>query len=426
MGNYKHLSLTERCIIERCLTFGYSMKETAKQINRNPTTVSREVKNHRTFIKNRKIRCASNYACKKHKICGNNICMPACKTCLLVDCREVCDDFAPIGCKKLDRPPYVCNNCTRQDFCEYEHAYYNAHKANAAYLSELSASRKGARVDDEKLAQINALITPLLRNGQSLSHIFSYHADELTCSRKTIYNYIDRCLFDARNIDLPRKVRYKRRKTKPAPTAEYQYRIGRTYDDFKAYIKDNPDVGVVEMDTVKSGREKGKVLLTMILVKYDFMFIFLLDSATQECVEEVFAYLQKAFGLAIFRRTFPVILTDNGGEFKNPRALENTRFGAPCTQIFYCDPMASWQKPHIERNHTFIRRVIPKGNSLDNFTQADMTLLANHINSVARDSLGGECPYAVARKFLGPKIPHVLGLRRIEPDNVILKPTLLK
>jgi len=241
-----------------------------------------------------------------------------------------------------------------------------------------------------------------------------------------MYNYIDRSLFDVRNIDLPRKVRYKRRKQKPSEPFDYKYREGRTYEDFKKYIADNPDVGVVEMDTVKGRREKGKVMLTMVFVKYDFMLIFLLEAATQECVTEVFRFLLKSLGLSVFRRVFPVILTDNGAEFKNPYLLESTDYGEPLTRIFYCDPNASYQKPHIERQHEIIRRVIPKSKPLDGFTQQDMTLLANHINSFSRDSLGGLCPYIAAREFLGTKFPRILNFKRVMPDDVILNPSLLK
>lgn len=191
-------------------------------------------------------------------------------------------------------------------------------------------------------------------------------------------------------------------------------------------MESHPELDVVEMDTVKGRREKGKCLLTMIFTKYDLMLIFLIESASQKCVQAVFDELNEKLGTEIFQRLFPVILTDNGGEFKGPDSLENTDYGVKRTNIFYCQPMASWQKPHIERSHEFIRQVIPKGVSMDNFTQADITLMTNHINSVSRDSLGGLCPYDSAKAFIGRKLPKILGLQKIAPDDVTLRPTLLK
>ncbi len=165
--------------------------------------------------------------------------------------------------------------------------------------------------------------------------------------------------------------------------------------------------------------------MTLIFTKYDFMLLFLLETASQQCVEEVFDMLRNKLGLETFRKFFPVILTDNGSEFKDPLSIERSPFGSLCTNVFYCDRMAYWQKPHIERNHEFIRQVLPKGKSFDNLTQKDVTLLANHINSISRDSLDGMCPYDAAKAFMARKLPSVLGLKKIPADMVLMRPSLL-
>lgn len=105
----------------------------------------------------------------------------------------------------------------------------------------------------------------------------------------------------------------------------------------------NPDLPVVEMDTVKGGRNKGKVFLTMIFRRTSFMLIFLMNDGTQDSVIQIFDSLTEILGVSLFKRLFPVILTDNGVEFKNPQALEHTRTGLSRTRVFFCDPQASWQ-----------------------------------------------------------------------------------
>jgi len=89
------------------------------------------------------------------------------------------------------------------------------------------------------------------------------------------------------------------------------------------------------------------------------------------------------------------------------------------TALFYCDPMASWQKPHIEKNHEFIRYVIPKGRSLNSYTQEDMTLLMNHINSVRRPSLNYQSPYELVtandQDMLA--LMNLLKMHLIPPDS---------
>jgi len=61
---------------------------------------------------------------------------------------------------------------------------------------------------------LDQLISPLLKKGQSIAHIYANHAAEIPCCRKTIYNYIDRGLFQARNVDMRWRVRYKARRKK--------------------------------------------------------------------------------------------------------------------------------------------------------------------------------------------------------------------
>lgn len=419
--NRKHLDLTDRCIIEKGLVLEHSFREIAASLDCSPSTVMREVRNNRVFVTSSKTNCANFGGCMKRKICGNSTCFNSCKACREYDCHAICKDFKPFHCSRPDHAPYVCNSCENRSFCPKEHAVYSVHKAEAKGRERLSCARRAIHTPNEKIAELNVLITPLILNGQSLNHIYANHSGEICVARRTLYDYIDKCVFDVRNIDLPRKVRYKR--AEPAPC---KYRQGRTYEDFKEFVKRNPDLNIVEMDTVKGRREKGKCLLTMNFVKYDLLLAFIIDSASEKCVRQVFDYLSDKPSPEIFERLFPVILTDNGGEFKDPESLEFTSYGSQRTRVFFCDPMASWQKPHIERSHEYIRQIIPKGITMDDFTQDDITLMLNHINSLSRDSLNGSCPFDAAKQLLGRKLPKLLGLKKIPPDNVILRPSLLK
>ena len=63
---------------------------------------------------------------------------------------------------------------------------------------------------------------------------------------------------------------------------------------------------------------------------------------------------------------------------------------------------------------------------MHNLTEEDVRLMTCHINSVARDSLNGRTPFDLAEMLLSEKVLTSLGLRRVSPDHVILKPALLK
>ena len=423
----KHLSFTERCLIEQFLCLGFTFHDIADRLDRQTSTISREIKNNRTFINPRNANCVHYHDCHKRLLCTECTSDSVfCKICREKNCNTVCDRFEACHCTRLDKAPFVCNHCSRRSGCTKQHAYYNARKADARSHAVLSLSRQSIHLDEQEIRDLNELVTPLIRNGQSPSHIFMNHQEELGISKTTLYDYINRGILDVRNIDLPLKVRYKKRKVKRKESFQYKYREGRTYEDFKRYMEMHPDDGVVEMDTVIGKREKGKCLLTMIFVKYEFMLIFLLERCSQECVQEVFEYLQQALGLEVYRRLFPVILTDNGKEFMNPGFMETTVFGAPCSNVFYCDAMASWQKPHVENNHHLIRRILPKGTSFETLDQAQVTLMMNHINNYARENLDGKSPYECFRPYIGSKTVKLLGLRKIASEQVCLKPSLLK
>lgn len=432
----KQLSLSERIVIERMLCQDFTFATIARHLNRSPSTISREVRNHRGFVE-RFTPEGKNDCVLKHTCLRNNICEDApthgcyfyrCKTCPDHSCFLLCDAYVSEHCPRLDKPPYVCTNCKhRKRGCNHIHAYYTAHRAHAEYTNQLSSSRKGIRKTREELDEIARIIEPLIERGQSPAHICATHSEELGISERTLYNYIDSCAFSVRNIDLPKKVVYRRRRKKKVLTRfEYKYRIGRTYEDFRSYIKANPDLPIVEMDTVKGSRTKGKVLLTMIFRKSSFMLIFLMPDGTQESVISVFDALTRLLGIELFQRLFSVILTDNGVEFKDVTSLEYDPSGLPRTRLFYCDPQASWQKPQVENNHKFIRRILPRGKSLDHLNTSDVLLITSHINSVIRDNLKNKCPFDLMVSEDEKKLLSLLQLRPIPPDEVVLKPALIK
>jgi IS30 family transposase len=314
-----------------------------------------------------------------------------------------------------------------QKRCRLNKAYYTAHRAHAAHQKALREAHCGVRRTPKQLREIAEIIEPLIAKGQSLNHICATHGDELGISERTLYNYIDQNVFKVRNIDLPQKVVYRQRRPKKVLTKlEYQYRQGRTYEDFKSYVEANPDLSIVEMDTVKGGREKGKVFLTMIFRKTSFMLIFLMKDGTQDSVIQVFDTLTELLGVALFKRLFSVVLTDNGVEFKNPNALEHTRTGLIRSHVFFCDPQASWQKPQVENNHRLIRRILPKGAAFNKLTVADVSLICCHINSVLREHLNNKTPFELMESADERKLLSALNLSPIPPDEVILSPKLIK
>lgn len=93
----------------------------------------------------------------------------------------------------------------------------------------------------------------------------------------------------------------------------------------------------------------------------------------REYIERVFNMLEYELGNELFEKTFPIILTDNGAEFGNPLSLEFNEEGIGRTRIFYCNPRVSHQKGMLEKNHEFIRYVLPNGTPLKDFYKQILT-----------------------------------------------------
>ena len=228
------------------------------------------------------------------------------------------------------------------------------------------------------------------------------------------------------NIDLPKKVTYKVRSSNSSDTVDKAIYEGRTYKDFQAFLKEFPDTRVTEMDTVLGCEGSRKVLLTFHFDCCSLMMAYLMDSKEVRHVKAVFDSIEHDIGTFLFSTAFSLILTDRGGEFQTPDALECGEDNLIRTSIYYCDPMCSWQKPHCEKNHEYIRKICPKGTSFDDCSQEDITRMMSHINSAPRQSLGGLSPLTLAKLMLPKELLNCFGLSEISSDEIILTPELLK
>ena len=300
---------------------------------------------------------------------------------------------------------------------------------------QLSESRSGISLDEEEIKRIDDIVSPLVLQGQSIHHICCANKDSIMTSERTIYTYVNDLVLTVKNIDLPRKVRYRpRRKAKTCLKVDKTCTIGRNYSDFLAFMERVEHSAVVQMDTV-IGRQGGKVMLTLSSVSSSFMLAYIRDANTSKSVTEIFQQLWEVLGKKYFKELFPVILTDNGSEFSDPIAIE---FGPEAgaqrersneedrrTHLFYCHPSSPFEKGAIENNHEFIRRILPKGSSFDSLAQSDIQLMLNHINSYRRKKLNNKSPYETLAFLHGEEILRRLKAELIPSREIILKPELL-
>ncbi len=431
-GNQKHLLLDNRISIEKGLDSSTPLRRIAMQLEKDPTTIAKEIKKHRTLQPHNSFnepsnKCAIFRECSKKDICGifAPVCRRLCKLC--GHCNSHCSDFIPKSyhCPKLDKAPFVCNGCDKKIGCRLDKAYYRASTSQKQYKTMLIEARTGINISAEDLTRLDEFITPLILQGHSPYMILQNHP-EIHLSEKTLYNYIDMGALSIKNIDLPKKVVYKVRSDHSSEANNSAIYEGRTYKDFLELMKLYPDLPITEMDTVVGCEGSHKVLLTLHFSSCTFMAAFLLDNKEAASVEAVFDTMDRTLGTELFSQIFPAILTDRGGEFQHPGKLECGVSNIVRTSIYFCDPMCSWQKPHCEKNHVYIRKICPKGTSFDDMTQEDITLMMSHINCTPRQSLGGLSPLALARLMLPKQLLDHLAFHEIPTDEIILTPELLK
>lgn len=394
----KHLSMNNRIDIEKYLNFGFNFTEISRLLDKSISTISYEVKNRKVRIKKK-----NPYSNSKDYICP-----------------------------KLIKAPYICNSCESKHSCRKTRYEYFSKDADALYRNTLINSRTGIDMNAQEFNNLNNIIKQDSNKGHSFYMIVNNHKDSIKCTPRTLYNYYHKEYLDINGLNLPRIVRYKeRKKEKELRIRNTKIRENRTYQDFLKYkeeffIKNGYDALVVQMDTVEGPKEDNQsCLLTLLFVYSNFLMAFKMTDKTIKSVCEVFDYLKDLLGNELFSELFQIILTDNGSEFFDPDYIENNGLYDK-SKVFYCDPRASQQKGSLEVTHEYIRRFIPKGNSFNDYSQEQITLMVNHINSVPREKYEGLNSFKVQQVFASDKFFKSLGFKEIYMFDVNLKPSLLK
>lgn len=408
-----HLTLNERKIIQAGIENGATKADIARTISKDATTVAKEIRRHREFKPrntfNRPVVCANMKVCAKKKYCAKK-----------------CEQHEEPKCNRRDKSPGACNKCPDAKKCHLDRYFYNAQTADKAYRHELSDCREGVNLTTKERDAIGQIIAPLLKQGQSVHQILSAHP-EIKQSQRAIYYYIDAGHFKEQGVDnfsLKEKVNRKPRKSKLKKRKEPANYDNRKYADFLRFKTEHPEIPVVEMDTVYND-VSGPYLQTFIFEKVPFMFGFLHERRNSESMAGSINLLQERLGYALFSKMFSLILTDRGTEFEIFSLFELDENGESRLNIFYCDPMQSSQKPHVENGHNYVRDIIPNGYPLGDLTQDNINKMFSHINSTPRLSLGDKSPFEVFSFLYGSNVPGLLNISEISRDDVILKPSLI-
>lgn len=436
----KHMDLEQRNLISNIIatnrnpdgSMKISLASIGRMVGKDPTSISKEVKNRRITRahvrdltpKNYCVMCKNREDCNARNVCSTR-CGELCRSCSL--CFDLCPSFEIRDCRHTSHFPWVCNGCAKRVHCRLPHYYYQPKTAQAEYESLKSECREGINMSLSEFSTMNQIVSDGLKKGQSIAHIVEANKDQIPVSQRQIYTYLHKDLFYAGIMDSRRIPKMKPRKKKDENTTVVRKaKIGRTFEDFQELLMQDLSLVFFQIDTVE-GKQGGKVLLTLHCVKTHFQFAFLLDSKHSINVVRTFDHIQNVLGMQTFQLLFSVLLADNGTEFSDIQGIElDATTGEKRSSIYFCHPNSAFEKGACEKNHELIRCIIPKGTSMDHLTQDKINLMMSHINSYKRKSTDFSTPYDLFCATYGQGILDTLRISRIPENEVMLRPALLK
>lgn len=354
MKTWKHLDIENRKVISSCISHNYKLINISKILNYDPRGISREVKRNRIPI-----------------------------------------DFpnaTSSNCPTLKRWPYVCTNCkNRYKKCPFIKFKYDAKIAQRKANANLINSRKGIDINNDEFNKLDSIIKKGVDENKSIYQIKIENKDQIDKSITTLYRYINNGILTTKRIDLPRAVKFKKRKH----NKKYEYsenkeidRTGHTYLDYLSYIHKNPRVNVWQLDFLGAIKTDSKNILSFIFPEVHFTLLDIIKNPNSTKVVKFFDDLEEKIGTEAFIELIPVILTDRDPCFSDILGICFSKItGEERCKIFFCDPYVSNQKPHVENINGQIRKFFPKGKSVDKYTKNDIrqinkTLLNTPIRSL--------------------------------------------
>jgi len=424
----KALTLDDRISLDKIIStnrnpngsFKLLLNTVGEMLEKDPTTLSKEVRNRRSKIQSKTYCYAGSYCfqCNKNKTCTK-----------INEVRKYqmrCTDFEQMICIYLKKFPWVCNGCKKSGVCRLPKSYYNPKLSQAEYETTLVDSREGVNMTLEEFNAIDEVISTGLMRGQSPAHIIN--SNDLPISLSFVYKQLHNGYFKADKFNTHRMLRLRPKAKKRSNSLVLRKeKIGKHYNDFLELLKEDTSITYVEMDTIIGKTKDSKCVLSLHIPKIKFQFYFLLNKKEATEVVNKLNEMQNIIGIDNYTKIFGIILTDNGSEFTDIQGIETEpETGEVRTNLYFCHPGASGEKGSCERNHELFRYILPKGTSFKELTQEQLNLVTSHVNSYKRKSTDYSSPIELFRAYFGPEILERLNISLVEPNSVTLTPELLK
>lgn len=302
----KHFSQEDRVRMETLLNEGFSFNQIAKRLGKHRCSVGREFKNGIVQVKN------TNYK-------------------------------------------------------KYESEFWEKYSAKQA--QETTGTRKVCCYKIDKFSGLAEKIYQMICKDKFSPAVTAERIGNTVCC-KTIYNYIERRIVKAKNIDLWLKLRRRAKKTSPK---NYKRILGNSIELRPAEVLTRKTFGHLEADLVIGKREQDEVLLTLIERKTRHGFVFKIPNRRAETVLSVL----KDF---VQNRPWAKSITfDNGSEFALVHTLQ--------IPTYFAHPYSSWERGSNENFNGMLRRFIRKNTAISKYTDTQISQAVEWINNYPRKLL---------------------------------------
>lgn len=370
MKNWEHLNFEQRKIIANLLSHGAKLCEIADLVQKDPTSISKEIKRNRVVT-------------KQHH--DNNK-----KT-----------------CKKTLHYPYCCNHChLKYTTCPFDQFKYEAKSAQQKADYNLKHSRIGINMNEEEFKYLDETIKNGVDNKESIYHIVKSNPN-INVSVPTVYRYINEKKLTTQRMDLPYAVTYKKRKQ----NKKYDYsnnkidRSNRTFLDYLVFKREHPNLFSIQMDFLGSIKTDSNSILTLTIPDLHFVLLFSVNKPNSNKIVSIFNEIENALGVNDFAKVIPCILTDRDPCFSDFIEIEFSHLtGEQRTHLFFCDSFTSCQKGNVENMNKQLRKFFKKGTSVDCYSKEEIRSINITILKTRVASLNGFTPMEAFIKVYGKHI----------------------
>ncbi len=198
---------------------------------------------------------------------------------------------------------------------------------------------------------------------------------------KTVYNAIHHGDLPITIGDLPYRRMRRKSKTYTQQRKAYTARKNTSIEKRPTEVEDRLVASHMEIDLVVGGVGTMHCLLTLTERKTRMLYIERLSSHTQKAIQRAIKKIMKE----IEEGGIKSITCDNGPEFLDEAGMRKTT----SADIYYAHPYSSYERGTNENTNRIIRRYVPTGCDIAEFSRSQIKAIQTHINSIHRDTLGG-------------------------------------